>query len=252
MKQTIARSAAQLDRETTPHGLDPALQAALAQRIPLPAARQGVAAARMALHTTILSHTERMLAYRGGLPAEQQSALAATSWYHATAAQQRRTARAAALGHRGRRINLSAILGQLDRHGQPRWTIADPRSPISKGEWQGNHYCPPNGLRQREAVAWPNLRRDLDESVTVTGPALKTDYLPAGIPPIPARVRRLIQDPHISRRARRTGILYQPESWAEMRPDPALVVEWDARPGEYYALAVWGGDSAEITEWLED
>lgn len=39
--------------------------------------------------------------------------------------------------------------------------------------------------------------------------------------------------------------------WAQVRPDPALVVEWTDRPGEYYALAVWGHDGPRIVEFVD-
>lgn len=47
------------------------------------------------------------------------------------------------------------------------------------------------------------------------------------------------------------GILYQPDSWIEINPDPALIVEWKVLPKEYYCLAVWGGDKAQIEEFID-
>ena len=49
------------------------------------------------------------------------------------------------------------------------------------------------------------------------------------------------------------GVLYQPTAWTELQPnaDPALVVEWLDRPGEDFALAVWGHDGPRIMEFVD-
>lgn len=70
--------------------------------------------------------------------------------------------------------------------------------------------------------------------------------------------RRLNEHAIADRIARKTrkramwlGVLYQPESWRQIDPDPALICEYTDLPGEYYALAVWGGDRAKIMEWVD-
>lgn len=78
---------------------------------------------------------------------------------------------------------------------------------------------------------------------------LNRAFGPAGLPPIPQKVREMIASPTITRRANRIGILFQPAAWIETNPDPALVVEWRDLPGQFYVLAVWGEDAPQIQEW---
>src|SRR5438067_1058324 len=67
----------------------------------------------------------------------------------------------------------------------------------------------------------------------------------------PAQVRRILANPKTQKRANWVGALYQPESWTERNPDPAVVVEWKDLPGQYFALAVWGADYHRIMEFVD-
>ena len=72
-----------------------------------------------------------------------------------------------------------------------------------------------------------------------------------GFPALPAKIRRLLTDKKIRKRAALVGVLYQPEEWRQANPDPALIVEWKALPGQYFALAVWGPDYHRIMEFVD-
>ena len=73
--------------------------------------------------------------------------------------------------------------------------------------------------------------------------------VPSGIPPIPAEARQIIQDKRVRRRAEDVLVLYMPEVWAEVDLDPAVVVRWHGR-SDWHCLAVWGGDRAQIEEFM--
>ena len=205
--------------------------------------------------------------YAGGLPAEAQSAEILESQARVEAANLRKRVRMAVLGRRGRRIDLAAIMRQRRPDGRPAWAIVDPTHPISATVTyasDGNHYVhPANGeIGSSGDVAWPAIIRGekihynrwtvRDRRVPgLAGPELASGFLPTGLPALPDRVRELVRDPNVIRRANRIGVLYQPEAWVEVNPDPALVVEWTDRPGEYYALAVWGVDGPAIMEFVD-
>jgi hypothetical protein len=199
-------------------------------------------------HRSILNElADRQVSYRDGLPAEQQS----LSVYEDNAKNRLAVARSVIRGHicsrKGRRIELAGLLCQRDKEGKPIWAIVDPRFPISRNNgyhdsdgtigWDGRG-GPTGGSWYRYAPPSEQLRINTKA------------FQPAGLPPLPAKVRRIINDPKIQKRACRIGILYMPDSWVEVNPDPALVVEWKDRPGEYYALAVWGADKPRIMEFV--
>lgn len=182
--------------------------------------------------------------YRGGLPAEISSRnellsqlglrnLRGYSCRHCI----RPAIRRAIMRRRGRRIELAGLLKQRRSNGLPAWAIVDPRFPISHA----------NGSRCNDGSLYINSRRYRIADLPGDG----KEYIPDGMPVLPARVRALVQDKKILRRAKWIGVLYQPESWREVKPDPAVVAEWLDLPGEYYALAVWGGDRAKIMEWVD-
>lgn len=198
-----------------------------------------------ALRTRVREVRER---YRGGLPAERQSRdallvsedLRGQPQYHARRHSKRTAIRRLLLSLRGRRIDLVSLLSQRRKTGLPLWAVVDPRKEIGSS----------------------NGRHDADGTLSVGGsynavsglPTRQTAAVPSGVPVLPDRVRQILTDPALEKyrsRARWMGVLYQPESWREVNPDPALVVEWTDRPGEYYALAVWGGDRAAIMEFVD-
>jgi len=200
-------------------------------------------------------HREMQDRYRGGLPAEMQSrdaALAAAglhtprssyhqrSGYTIRAGRSKRPAiRRAWLSRLGRRIDLVALLNQQRPDGSPAWAVVDPRRTIGRDNG-ARHNHSTNSLHVGGVGVDPIDLRQYDAR-----------QVPSGMPPIPQRVRDLLADTKIAGRAKWIGVLYQPESWRDVNPDPALVVEWSDVPGEYYALAVWGGDRARIMEWVD-
>jgi hypothetical protein len=173
--------------------------------------------------------------YRGGLAAEQQSAVA----LRARRKADRRLLRASAMRRVGRRIDLIAMLNCRDAQGRPAWAIVDPRHSISSSNgrydadgWRsvGGNYYAVGGLKARKEAA-----------------------IPSGVPALPAQARELFTAPKFRRlrkRAKWIGVLYQPAEWTAVNPDPAVVVEWIDRPGEYYALMVWGVDGPAIQEFI--
>lgn len=177
--------------------------------------------------------------YLGGQPAELASR---ESLRRAALRAARLACRRAWTARQGRRIDLAALLNHRRADGTPVWTIGDPAVPTAIA----NNY--------------PEGRRDIDGSLYIgrrwrTIPGVKpggASMTPTGgVPPLPAVARRLLTDRRIRRRAVWVGLLYQPEGWAAPKPDPAVVVEWECRPGEYYALAVWGPDRPRIMEWVD-
>jgi len=177
--------------------------------------------------------------YHGGLPAEQK---ARTRLLAETVDQTRRLI----LSRHGRRINLVALLRQKRRDGRPRWTVASPHKPVgaSNGVYDGD-----GDLRVQWNVRLPS-GRTFAGTHYIAGCG-HTNVRPGdGFPALPPRVRELARDPKILERAAMLGVLYQPDEWRDVDPDPALVVKWRGVEG-YYALAVWGGDRAEIMEFVD-
>jgi len=194
---------------------------------------------RRAVRKIMRENRSLRIAYAGGTPAELQSRKVS---YIA----QRAKVRAAFLARLGRPIDIRSMLKCRNERNEPTWALVDPTKPV--GSANGKHDT--DGT-----IAWPFLNGEVGEVVwfrymqPVPG-RLPRAFEPSGIPPIPGTVRRTLAKILKAKRTARVGILYQPETW-EVRPDPALVVEWKDRLGEFFALAVWGGDRAQIMEWVE-
>lgn len=202
--------------------------------------------------------------YRGGTAAERDS-------HRALAAQLKHELRSAHLSGLGRRIDLLALLNEqreVEGRLQPVWALVDPRQPIGPGNESHAHREAERAAGWSEPqVSWiPMGDGRYAKGISVGGAAVPVQYdctvrhdsamsgyqsmRVTGIPALPARVRELLSRPAL-RQARMVGLLYQPAEWQQVRPDPALVVEWTDLPGEYYALAVWGGDRARIMEFVD-
>jgi hypothetical protein len=216
---------------------------------------------RRVLAKSVLSETREIVrdlrrrrheaaAYNGGLPAERDSAKA----LRARRKADRRLIRAAAVRRLGRKIDLVGLLNLSRPDGHPVWAIVDPRGPIN----HSNGACGDDGVRaiysERETrpgawcqeTQWISGLRKRDQAGTSTS-------IPGGLPALPAQVREVFTAPahrKLRRRAKWIGVLYQPAEWTHVDPDPAVVVEWRDRPGEYYALMVWGVDGPGIQEWI--
>lgn len=208
------------------------LEAALAPRVEAATVTASVRQAREYLHAEI----EAIQAYQGGLPLELVSAKQRKELAIKTA---RHEARRAVLSRRGRRIDLPALLRQRRTDGTPVWCVRDP---LNTGATEGQIYHDGTVLI---GGCWRRLYPERDGNP-------KIDYRPVGgIPPLPAEARVLATDKHVRKHAAWVALLYQPEEWQQVDPDPAIVVEWKDRPGEYYALCVWGGDGAAIMEFVD-
>lgn len=187
------------------------------------------------------SEVRALRAYVGGLPAELISARLRRD---AAYAEARKTVRKARLGAKGRRIDLPALLRQCGKDRRPLWALVDPM-----------RWTPENDEGKRDS---DGTMRVSCFWVRIPGSDWKNEsgkvvaFRPeGGIPPIPETARKLFADRIIRRDASWVGLLYQPDSWREANPDPAVVVEWKSRPGEYYCLAVWGDDAPTIMEWVD-
>lgn len=144
----------------------------------------------------------------------------------------------------GRRIDLASMLNQQRPDGNPRWAIVDPRYSIGTGG-ATSHV---NGLRRYGCLYVGGVH------VSVKGITAHQDFLPVGFPPLPEPVRDLFtSEKHAELRqaTKWMGVLYQPEEWALIKPDPAVICEYKAIPDEYFCLMLWGGDKANIEEWID-
>lgn len=167
--------------------------------------------------------------YAGGLPAEKQSR-------DALLKARRHAVRLTVLRGHGRRIDLRGLLNQSMPNGHPLWAIVDPRLPISRI----------NGSYDSDGTIGIGNQWRTIHGVERT----KRNFIAQGMPVLPARVREMIGNVDADR-INWLGVLYQPDAWEEMKPDPALIVSYKDLPGEYYALAVWGGDRARIMEFVD-
>lgn len=189
-------------------------------------------------------------AYRDGLPAERQSLTAVT-------AELRRDLRRAWLSEVGRPIDLEALIQQRQSDGTPVWAIVDPALPIGIGnggvmafDFSGDRClgCVVGRKQSWDSQVGAIVGRQANEFARCNRPT--NGWLPTAMPPLPPRVRELAMSPRIRARARMVGVLGEMEMVEVIRADPALVVEWRDRPGEYFALAVWGHDGPAIMEFV--
>lgn len=188
------------------------------------------------------AYRQRLRDYAGGLPAERGSVR-----YYSRA--QRAAYRASWLRQRGgRRIDLESLLAMtrlVDDERVPVWALADPAREIEprQGRW-----WPTNGL------VTPGNKGDIIYHIGGVQWHIPSSHtvetvIPGGMPPLPPAVRRLATDRHIRRRAKLIMVLWQPDEWLRVDPDPALIVEWKDLPDEYYCLACWGHDGPVIEEF---
>lgn len=180
---------------------------------------------------------EQARAYDGGLPLEKRSRKHLLA---SAVAAARKTARMIYVSRIGRRIDLAALLNERRPDGYPLWTVVDPA-------YRDTYYQGEEGRRSSSAVKVGGSYRSISGLRNQ-----ETTVEPGGhVPALPRQARRLLTDSRIRRRAAWVGLLYQPQEWREVRPDPAVVVEWKDLPGEYYALAVWGHDGPRIMEFVD-
>jgi hypothetical protein len=232
-KQVVDGQLVRVPRRLAGSGGEPVsnpIEAALAPQV----SRETVRAAVLEIAEQIV---DREAAYAGGLAAEKQSA---KQFRDAAKARMR----AAVFAGRGRRIDLAALLRQANADGDPIWAVVDPAMPISRYDRARNGYLDRMSDGTKVHVGGK-------VALTLTGNRAKNDLLPAGLPPLPAAARKIATDPKVRKHAVWVGVLYQPEEWVKVNPDPAVVVEWKDRPGEYFALCVWGGDRAAIMEFVD-
>lgn len=176
-------------------------------------------------------------AYAGGLPREQQSKAVAGK-------AARLQAKRLMLSRKGRKINLAALLNMRREDGKPVWTVADPMHAADQPWKVDGRIFKKSGYGGRIQIGGEDR-----EIVGLKEPP--TELRPVGgIPPLPATARKLATDPKIRKRAAWVGLLYQPDEWLEVNPDPAIVVEWKDLPGEYYCLCCWGVDGPAIMEFV--
>ena len=176
-------------------------------------------------------YREHRSAYAGGLPAEQQTMKQLAA---ATTLELRQNH----LRQIGRPIDLKVLLGQRDAKRRPIWTVADPLNAISA--YNGCVESDGDVLVQGKMVT----RR------IKTGKATPCGFVPTGFPALPEKAREIIRNERLRQYAAWIGVLYQPDGWSEKK-DPAVIVEWTDLPGEYFCLAIWGGDRAQIEEFFE-
>lgn len=192
----------------------------------------------------VKEHRQKREAYAGGLEAERQS-------WREIQSQGLARIRAAHLRGVGRPIDLIALLRQRNSHGMPIWAYADPARRLSSR----NGGVMGSGNVAIAPATRENAEKEKDH-VIVTGRSFSETpgrtFIPQGIPAIPARAREILQNGWIRQRAACIGILFQPQAWAEVDPDPAIVVEWRDLPGEHFCLAVWGDDRPAIEEFIKD
>lgn len=198
--------------------------------------------------------------YSGGTRAESESLRVVSN-------ETKTKCRQAFLRRQGRKIDLAAILSIVDSDGEPVWSVVCPLAPVSRingGVTRSGStvsYTVPSLLgfhaeknpHETWGHAWTidNYRDEI--KVRSNSSWDEASYLLPSetIPPLPKRARALVNDPKIQRRAKKILLLSE-ATWTEHKlvVDPAIVVEWHDCPGEYYALAVWGGDYHRIMEFV--
>lgn len=199
--------------------------------------------------------------YAQGTEAEAQSLRALID---ATHLECRRTM----LRSKGRKIALLGLLSQLRQDGNPLWALVNPLHKIgcssrwasglnsngaySMAQERSAQYSErPAGYNVLEINGRDAITIPLDLGIVLESGGGYRHLVPSGMPALPPKVRRILSNPKVLKRANWIGVLYQPAEWSKPNPDPALVVEWKDVPGEYYALAIWGGDYHRIMEFVD-
>jgi hypothetical protein len=209
---------------------------ALAPQVKREAVIEGLAAIRR-------ESANRRDRYRGGLTAERDSAKALRR-------KARWARRAKIASGRGRQIDLVAILRRNRPDGSPLWALVDPTRPIDASNGHVDDTQAGSRIRFADGHEGYVGNNRVSYRLIETGLQRKKDFQPVGVPALPPRIREIVTDPRVRSKATFVGVLYQPESWVEVDPDPAVIVEWKDLPGKYFALAIWGGDRAQIEEYL--
>lgn len=189
--------------------------------------------------SAISNHRQWRSRYQGGLTAEKQS-------WRQLRQQTRSAIRAAYLSGIGRKIELIDLLRQRDEANAPIWTIVDPVREISSTNGQVTR----EGYVRIEPVTKTIEPGRLNYHYLKTYRSCSKNYIPSGIPSLPQEARSIITNFKIRRLANWIGVLFQPDTWYEDNPDPAIVAEWRAMPNEYFCLAIWGGDKPNIEEFI--
>jgi hypothetical protein len=192
----------------------------------------------------------RILSRYGNSPGEHQSALTALEELH-------RRQRVLYCSRLGRRIELLALLKQCNEKGEFFWGLADPVQQF--GPSNGYSYIqksgPNRGIRR---ICWADLSVrnyvTIEHPLSIDLPNWGYTCVVKATPPMPPRVREMALNPKFRKWARWIGLVFPLDhTWmVEKQVDPALVAEWKDRPGEYYALAVWGRrDRPRIMEFVD-
>lgn len=191
---------------------------------------------------TLAAELAAIVPYEGGLPLEVQSASRRAKAARDAAEL---VLRRAWCRRRGRKIDLAALLNRRRADGFPAWAVVDPLQPM------GSEYS--NGKFDTDGTIHVSGWRTIPGITKITRNGQTLAYQPqGGIPPLPPAARKAVTDATVRKLAKWVGLLYQPEEWLEVRPDPAVVVEWADLPGEFYALCVWGHDRHRIMEFIDD
>lgn len=143
----------------------------------------------------------------------------------------------------GRKIDLIKLLNLKNQNGDLRWMIADPRIELS--QFNGAYY-PKRGTIEssfKEINIHPKQERNILDFREVI-------HVAEGFPILPQRIRDMIKTVQETDNCSMITVLFQPKMWRKYKEDPALIVEYKDLPGEYYALAIWGGDRPEIEEFI--
>lgn len=152
----------------------------------------------------------------------------------------------------GREINLISLLelsiGSTLGGAKPMWAFANPLFKL--GEYNGrvqnafslrNYYTICNG-----GFVLNRMVRQLTVNNSSGGSAI---FRPSNIPVLPSQARKIVQNKNIQKQSDFIGLLYQPDSWTETNPDPAIIVQWKGC-NKYHLLAVWGHDRGLIEEFI--
>jgi hypothetical protein len=190
-----------------------------------------------------------VLSRYGRSTGERQSALTVFREFH-------RRQRVLLCSRWGRRIDLIALLKQCNEEGEFFWGLADPFREF--GLYNGYAFIQESGsnrgIRHISLADHPWREARIEHPLSIDVKGWGHRCVVAATPPMPPRVREMALKPKLRKRARWIGLVFPLDhSWmVQKQVDPALVAEWKDRPGEYYALAVWGKkDRPRIMEFVD-